>query len=133
MRSLLRNMYTIDIFTKTVEFKPITDRDGNRTGEIEVREYPFQTRASVEPKSTSSHDEYFAKDLDYNYVIIINRGGTLPLWGARIDLDGVFAPGDKIIINWNRYKKEEMEVKGVSFTKNVIRVAVTSVIWKQGL
>ena len=100
MRSLLRNTYLIDIFSKTVEFKPITDRDGNRTGEIEVREYPFQTRASVEPKSTSSHDEYFVKDLDYNYVIIVNRGIRLPLWGGSVDIDGVFEPGDKMLLGW---------------------------------
>ncbi len=135
MRSLLRNTYEITLEHKlNYSLTRKKDSEGNFTGEVEAYPSNYRFRAPVEPRKSVTHDEYFAKDLDYNYVIVLGRGTIKDLWSRPVLAETLFSPGDKITVWWSGTNHTSaMEVTGVSFTKNVMRIAVNSMLKKGDL
>lgn len=132
MRSLLRNTYELTLEHKLdYSLNRKKDKDGNFTGEVEASYSNYRFRAPVEPRNSVAHDEYFAKDLDYNYVIVLGRGTIKDLWDRPVLAEMLLSPGDRITVWWRGVSHMSvMEVTGVSFTKNVIRIAIKSLLKK---
>lgn len=121
MRSLVRDKFNVKIDHKNA----LTEV--SQSGEPSAQIYPYWFRATVEPRTYGSHDEYFSKDMDYNYVMVLHRKEWVRLWGVGFLPESSISPGDKAELAIGTYTKViELEVKGVSFTKNIMRVALGS-------
>nr|DAT11568.1 MAG TPA: hypothetical protein [Caudoviricetes sp.] len=128
MRSLARDKFNVKIDHKS------TFTGVSQSGEPSAQIYQYWFRATVEPRTYGSSDEYFSKDMDYNYVMVLHRTEWVRLWGVGYLPEAAISPGDKAGLSISPFAKTiELEVKGVSFTKNIMRVALGSRIAQKEL